>query len=176
MFTAGGSGSGKSEAMGLAKEILGAPEDSLTFDSVLGNFDKSVAKINEALKGQDGPVDIIYTNAPLELAVKLNLQRGRTVRLDTQLNAHFQASENIKKLAEHYKNDPRVNITVVNNSGDPPDLAEGKLSDVPTYSDPKAVKEKMVNYAKSAVANGQIVGHDRKPLKDAKRKLEMLLA
>jgi phage-related protein (TIGR01555 family) len=176
LFTAGGSGSGKSEAMGLAKEILGAPEDSLTFDSVLGNFDKSVAKINEALKGQDGPVDIIYTNAPLELAVKLNLQRGRTIRLDTQLNAHFQASENIKKLAEHYKNDLRVNITVVNNSGDPPDLAEGKLSDVPTYSDPKAVKEKMVNYAKSAVANGQIVGHDRKPLKDAKRKLEMLLA
>ena len=176
LFTAGGSGSGKSEAMGLAKDILGAPEDSLTFDSVLGNFDKSVSKINEALKGQDGPVDIIYTNAPLELAVKLNLQRGRTVRLDTQLNAHFQASENIKKLAEHYKNDPRVNITVVNNSGDPPDLSEGKLSDVPTYSDPKAVKEKMVNYAKSAVANGQIVGHDRKPLKDAKRKLEMLLA
>ena len=175
LFTAGGSGSGKSEAMGLAKDILGAPEDSLTFDSVLGNFDKSVAKINEALKGQDGPVDIIYTNAPLELAVKLNLQRGRTVKLDTQLNAHFQASENIKKLAEHYKNDPRVNITVVNNSGDPPDLAEGKLSDVPTYSDPKATKEKMVNYAKTAVANGQIVGHDRKPLKDAKRKLEMLL-
>lgn len=176
LFTAGGSGSGKSEAMGLAKDILGAPEDSLTFDSVLGNFDKSVAKINEALKGQDGPVDIIYTNAPLELAVKLNLQRGRTVKLDTQLNAHFQASENIKKLAEHYKNDPRVNITVVNNSGDPPDLAEGKLSDVPTYSDAKAVKEKMIAYAKSAVANNELVGHDRKPLKDAKRKLEMLLA
>ena len=176
LFTAGGSGSGKSEAMSLAKDILNAPEDSLTFDSVLGNFDKSVQKINEALKGQDGPVDIVYTNAPLELAVKLNMQRGRTVKLDTQLHAHFAASENIKKLAEHYKNDPRVNITVVNNSGDPPDLDKGSLADVPDYSDAKAVKERLVTYAKSLVANNQLVGHDRKPLKDAKRKLEILLA
>jgi len=175
LFTAGGSGSGKSEAMSLAKDILNAPEDSLTFDSVLGNFDKSVAKIKEALDGQDGPVDIVYTNAPLELAVKLNMQRGRTVKLDTQLHAHFAASENIKKLAEHYKNDPRVNITVVNNSGDPPDLAKGSLADVPDYSDAKAVKERLVTYAKKLVANKELVGHDRKPLANAEEKLKLLL-
>lgn len=175
LFTAGGSGSGKSEAMGLAKDILKAPEDALTFDSVLGNFDKSTQKIQEALDGQDGMVDIVYTNAPLELAVKLNLQRGRTVKLDTQINAHFQASENIRKLADHYKDNPRVKITVVNNNSDPASLKEGKLSDVHDYSDKAAVRARMVAHATKLVQKNLLHDHNGKTLKDQKSKLKMLL-
>jgi hypothetical protein len=175
LFTAGGSGSGKSEAMGLAKDILKAPEDALTFDSVLGNFDKSTQKIQEALDGQDGMVDIVYTNAPLELAVKLNLQRSRTVKLDTQINAHFQASENIRKLADHYKDNPRVRITVVNNNSDPASLSKGELSNVHDYSDKSAVRARMVAHAEKLVRKNLLTDSNGKTLKDQKSKLKMLL-
>lgn len=175
LFTAGGSGSGKSEAMGLAKKLLGVSGDPLTFDSVLGNFDKSTQKIQEALDGQDGKVDIVYTNAPLELAVQLNLQRPRTVKLDTQINAHFQASENIRKLSEHYKDNPRVNIKVVNNDSDPTNLTEGKLSDVHDYSDRNAVRQRLVNHAEKLVRKNLLKTHEGKTLKDQKSKLRMLL-
>jgi hypothetical protein len=168
MFTAGGSGSGKSEAMGLAKKELGLKEDSLTFDSVLGDFDKSTKKIQEALDGQKGNIDIVYTNAPLELATQLNLKRDRTVRLDVLVDAHIKASENIKKLAKHYEGNERINISVVNNTGDPPDLAVGRLSDVYTYRDREAIKKRLIKHAKQLVKEGKIP--------DGERKLKMLLA
>lgn len=169
LFTAGGSGSGKSEAMHMAKDILGTGDDPLTFDSVLGNFDKSVKKIEEALNGQDGPVDIVYTNASLDLAVFLNLKRGRTVRLDTQLDAHIAASNNIRKLAEHYKGNKRVNITVVNNnSGEPPFLTEGTIKQVPTYNDKAEMKKRAISFAEKVVAEGRIP--------EGEKKLKMLLS
>lgn len=168
MFTAGGSGSGKSESEKMARKLLGLKDDALTFDSVLGNFKSATDKIDQTLSITKGDVDIVYTNASLDLAVMLNLKRSRTVRLDTQLDAHIKASENIKKLAENYKGNKRVNITVVNNNtGDPPYLTEGKLGDVPTYSDRAAMRERMISFAKKVVAEGRI--------QDGEKKLKMLL-
>ena len=168
MFTAGGSGSGKSEAMKISKQALDIKDDALTFDSVLGNFDKSTKKIDEALNGQDGNIDIVYTNAPLELATLLNLKRDRTVRLDVLVEAHAQASDNIRKLAEHYKDNQRVSINIVNNKGYPPDIAVGELSDVPKYTDRAEIRERLIKHAKQLVAEGKIP--------DGERKLKMLLA
>lgn len=169
MFTAGGSGSGKSESGDMAKDLLGLEENVLTFDSVLGNFKSSTDKINQALDITKGNVDIVYTNATLDLAVLLNLKRSRTVRLDTQLDAHIKASENIKKLADHYKNNKRVKITVVNNNtGDPPYLTEGNIGQVPDYSNRAAMRERMISFAKKIVAEGRV--------KDGEKKLKTLLA
>lgn len=168
MFTAGGSGSGKSESEKMARKLLGLKDDALTFDSVLGNFKSATDKINQTLDITKGDVDIVYTNASLDLAVMLNMKRSRTVRLDTQLDAHIKASENIKKLAEHYKDNPRVNFTVVNNNtGDPPYLTEGKLDQVPNYTDRAAMRERMVSFAKKVVSEGRI--------QDGEKKLKMLL-
>jgi hypothetical protein len=168
MFTAGGSGSGKSESEKMARKLLGLKDDALTFDSVLGNFKSATDKIDQTLSITKGNVDIVYTNATLDLAVMLNMKRSRTVRLDTQLDAHIKASENIKKLAEHYKNDKRVNFTVVNNNtGDPPYLTEGKIDQVPTYTDRAALRERMIAFAKKVVAEGRI--------QDGEKKLKMLL-
>lgn len=163
MFTAGGSGSGKSESEKMARKLLGLKDDALTFDSVLGNFKSATDKINQTLDITKGNVDIVYTNASLDLAVMLNMKRSRTVRLDTQLDAHIKASENIKKLAEHYKDNPRVNFTVVNNNtGDPPYLTEGKINQVPTYTDRAAMRERMISFAKKVVAEGRIQDGDKK--------------
>lgn len=175
IFTAGGSGSGKSEAGDLAKKLINAPEDALTFDSVLGNYDKSVKKIDEALNGQDGPIDIVYTNATLELATKLNMQRQRTVRLGTMIEAHRNASNNIRKLQEHYKNDPRVNITVINNNGDPPDLSHGSMDDVPDYNDEKTTRDRAIKEAERLVA-GKLLVHHGKTIENQDERLKLFMA
>ena len=80
----------------------------------------------------------------------------------------IKASENIKKISEHYKEDKRVNITIVNNNtGDPPYLTEGSLADVPDYTDRAAMRERMILFAKKIVAEGRI--------QDGDKKLKMLL-
>jgi hypothetical protein len=167
LFTAGGSGSGKSEAMKVAKSLVGAKDDALTFDSVLGNFKSATDKIQEALDLTKGPVDIIYTNAPIETATFLNLKRDRTVRMKTLMDAHIKASANIKALQEHYKDNPRVRISIINNQGAGlENMVEGKLSDVPTYSI-EGMRERILNYATKVVAENKIF--------NGPKKLKMLL-
>lgn len=133
ILTAGGSGSGKSQAMPIVLKALNAKEGGLVFDSVLGNFGSAKSKIDEALTKTKGDVVIAYTNRKLEDAFRSNATRGRSVLTKTLVNAHTSASNNIRKLAEHYADNPRVKIHVVNNFGGIEDIHQGKLEDVPTY-------------------------------------------
>ena len=175
LFTAGGSGSGKSEAMDVAKALVGAKENALTFDSVLGNFKSATQKINEALDLTKGNIDVVYTNAPIETATKLNLLRGRTVRMATLMEAHIKASANIKELQAHYKDNPRVQITVINNLGEKEDMHVGNIKDVPTY-EVEGMRDRIINHAKKLVAEGQITEKQgEKDVDVGAKKLKMLL-
>jgi len=182
LFTAGGSGSGKSEAMKVAKELVGAKDDALTFDSVLGNFKSATDKINDALELTKGNVDIIYTNAPIETATLLNLKRERTVRIATLMDAHIKASTNIKELQEHYKDNPRVKISVINNKGvGLENMVMGELSDVPKY-EIEGLRNRILTHAKKLVAEGKIVKKEiingeetGKKIDVGAKKLKMLL-
>jgi hypothetical protein len=58
------------------------------------------------------------------------LRRKRGVETDVFANAHTGASNTIRYLSEKYANDPRVNITIVNNPKTRADIHEGMLSDV----------------------------------------------
>ena len=133
ILTAGGSGSGKSEAMPIVLKAIGAQKGGLVFDSVLGNFNSARSKIDEALRKTKGDVVIAYTNRKLEDAFRSNAKRKRTVLTKTLVNAHVSASNNIRKLAESYADNPRVKIHVINNLGGTADICQGKLEDVPTY-------------------------------------------
>jgi len=133
ILTAGGSGSGKSEAMPIVLKAINAKKGGLVFDSVLGNFGSAKSKIDEALVKTKGDVVIAYTNRKLEDAFRSNAKRARTVLTKTLVGAHVGASNNIRKLAEHYAGNPRVKIHVVNNFGGVEDIHQGKLEDVPTY-------------------------------------------
>lgn len=133
ILTAGGSGSGKSQAMPIVLKALNAKEGGLVFDSVLGNFGSAKSKIDEALAKTKGDVVIAYTNRKLEDAFRSNATRDRSVLTKTLVNAHVSASNNIRKLSEHYADNPRVKIHVVNNFGGVEDIHQGKLEDVPTY-------------------------------------------
>lgn len=154
LFSAGGGGSGKSTTKPIAEAALGADPNGLFYDSTLSSFKSAKSRIDAALNTTVGDVGIAYTNTPLSTALKLNALRGRSVSIDTLLHAHVGASDTIRELAEHYADNPRVKIAVVNN-----DLGKrataGDVSDVPKY-DPFNVREQLVAQAKGLLAGGEI--------------------
>ncbi len=154
LFSAGGGGSGKSATKPVAENALGADPDGLFYDSTLSNFSSATKRIDEALAKTKGDVGIAYTNTPVSDALKFNAKRSRTVSIDTLLHAHVGASETIRKLAEHYSDNPRVTIAVVNNGiGQTPSL--GRVADVPKYESFN-VREQLVRQAKDMLNNGTI--------------------
>ena len=153
IFTAGGSGSGKSATSPMAKELFGAKEDALTYDSTLSSMKSATARIDEALSKTEGDVGIVYTNTPLEFAMTLNLKRTRSVSIDTLIHAHHGASKTIKDLQKHYADNPRVNILVMNNS--PEFVGAGTVKDVPNY-EVFNMRERLVRQAKELLEKNKI--------------------
>lgn len=155
IFTAGGSGSGKSATMPKAIDALGAKKDGLVLDSVLSNFKSATSKIDEALRIADGDVAIVYTNTPLETAFGFNALRARSVDIPTLSHAHIGASNTIRELQAHYANNPRVKVLIMNNSGLPADVKFGTLSDVPKY-DPQQATKNLTAIAQRLLDEGKI--------------------
>jgi SPP1 gp7 family putative phage head morphogenesis protein len=133
LFTAGGSGSGKSTTTRMASEILNLGKDPLIYDSVLGSFNSAKAKIEQALELTNSPVAIVYTNTPITKALEFNAKRDRAVSIDVLLRAHTGASNTIRELADYYKDNPRVSIQVINNNGTVNGTNLGKVADVYKY-------------------------------------------
>jgi hypothetical protein len=155
LFTAGGSGSGKSEAMDVAIQALGLPDDGLTFDSTLSNTKSAIKKIDEALNTAPGPVSIVYTNSPIEKAFAFNAIRKRAVQGATLEHAHLGASKTVRELAQHYAGNPRVKINILNNQGHLGDIHVGSIDDVPRY-DPEVIKSSLKLVAKKLLDDGRI--------------------
>ena len=154
ILTAGGSGSGKSQAMPIVLDAIKAKEGGLVFDSVLGNFGSAKSKIDEALKKTKGDVVIAYTNRKLEDAFRSNAKRDRSVLTKTLVGAHVGASNNIRKLADHYADNPRVKIHIINNFGGVGDIHQGSLEHVPVYG--ADVTDKLHAIADEMHANKEI--------------------
>jgi 8-oxo-dGTP pyrophosphatase MutT (NUDIX family) len=155
VFTAGGSGSGKSEAMNLATKIAGVDKDGLVFDSTMSNAQSGIKKIQEALDLSGAPVAVVYTNSPVEKAFRFNAKRARAVPASVLAHAHMGASKSIQEIAKHFEGNPRVKITVVNNFDGKTGFTAGTLADVPAYNGAE-VKERLAGAAKSMLDDGEI--------------------
>lgn len=155
VFTAGGSGSGKSTTMPGALAALGAKPDGLIYDSVLSSPASAKSRIDQALEATKGDVGIAYTNADIETALYLNAKRTRSVSIDTLMHAHVGASDTLRELAEHYKGNPRVKFTVMNNKGTIDEVAQGSIADVPKY-DKFALRDQLVRVAQGMLDSGKI--------------------
>lgn len=133
IFTAGGGGSGKSEAMPVALASIGVNEsNSIVFDSTLAGYDSAVKKIREALEG-GRKVAIVYTNAPVLKAGMFAMSRERIVPLRVLARAHVDASNTIRKIANEFAGNDNLSISVVNNFGKISDIKVGTLDDVFDY-------------------------------------------
>lgn len=154
IFTAGGGGSGKSEARPLAMETSGIQDGGIVFDSTLSSFDSARTKIDQALES-GAPVAIIYTNRHVEGAFKFAMSRERVVPSKTLAAAHVGASNTIRALAERYRDNPNVAIRVVNNHGDLSKMHLGSLDDVFQY-DHNHIERRLYDLASKAHESGSI--------------------
>jgi len=159
MFTAGGSGSGKSATSPLAASMFGLKDDNLVYDSVMSTFKSSKRKVDEALDMTEGDAVIVYTNTPIERALKFNAMRSRSVSIDVLIEAHMGASKTVHEMHEHYKDNPRVKMQIINNFDEPHNVHLGTLEGVFKY-DPAVIRQKLERQAKEMFAKGEI-GKDK---------------
>lgn len=150
-FTAGGGGSGKSEAIARFKQEM---TEGVLYDSVLGNYDSAKTRIDQALAAGN-PVLITYVNKDVEGAFRFSLARDRIVPLAELAKAHVNASNTIRQLAAEYADNPAVRIRVINNLGAIEDMAIGSIDDVYTYSY-NDVERSLYAIANEALAAGTI--------------------
>ena len=127
LFTAGGTGAGKSTAI---KNIEGvqslASAAHIVYDTNMNTFSSADKKIQQALDAnhevhialvQRDPTDALVNGAlPRAMKQEAKFGSGRTVPLDEHLKTHIGAPVVVKRLAEKYKNDPRVQFTAIDNS------------------------------------------------------------
>ncbi|MER2539910.1 MAG: hypothetical protein ABTQ26_11780 [Azonexus sp.] len=154
IFTAGGGGSGKSEAMPMAMKVIGTGNDSLIYDSTLSSLKSAVARIDQAL-ASGSTVSVVYTNRPVKAAFQFAMGHSRVVPIKVLAEAHVGASNTLRALSLRYAKDDRVLIAVVNNLGEMDNMALGSVADVFSYTYNK-VERDLHDLAKQALAAGAI--------------------
>lgn len=121
LFTAGGTGAGKSTAIrGKPEFNKTANEAQIVYDTNLSSFGSSKKKIEQArAAGKD--VQIVYVlrdpvDAMVNGAVPRAERMGRTVPIQEHVKTHVESLDTIKKLAQEFANDEGVQIHVIDNS------------------------------------------------------------
>lgn len=122
LFTAGGTGAGKSTGL----KLLGDTRAEIVYDTNMNKFESAKTKIDQALDaGRD--VHILYTyrdpvealrNGALPRAMRQegNFGSGRTVPMAEHVDTHVGSYATMRRIAQEFKDDPRVKITAIDNS------------------------------------------------------------
>lgn len=124
MFTAGGTGAGKTSAIEAMGDALGRPE--IVYDTNMNTLSSAVEKVEQALKaGRDVSIAYVYRD-PVEALTGGAIPRaqrqakefgsGRTVPLSEHAKTHAGVRDVMESLAKKYENDPRVTIAAIDNS------------------------------------------------------------
>ena len=123
VFTAGGSGSGKSTAIG---KLLGAGNADITLDGTFSKLDKARNRVQAALdSGRDVEIRYVF-RAPekaAETAIGRAIRHGRPVPVSVMAENHVQALQTVRTIAKNFKGDKRVMIIAIDNNGDKADDA-----------------------------------------------------
>ncbi|MGE0491037.1 MAG: zeta toxin family protein [Vulcanimicrobiota bacterium] len=133
VFTAGGSGSGKSSAI---DDLGGIYDDTdFVFDSTLANYDRSLSRIEQVLEsGRDVEIAYVYRD-PVDAFVNGVLPRaaetGRAVPIEAFAASHQKVAETVARLAEHFAGDERFGLSVIDNSRGAGQAALSTLDDLP---------------------------------------------
>jgi hypothetical protein len=162
MFTAGGTGAGKTTAVNQLTAEDGTPE--ITYDTNMNSMASSVKKIEQALAaGREVRIAFVYAD-PLqafEQAIgRANRQKakfgsGRTVPIADHADTHIGVAKVIRELAEKYKDDPRVGFTFIDNSRGRGNAAVVDLREIPVVSD-NGLRESLEAAAREAHRSARI--------------------
>jgi hypothetical protein len=139
VFTAGGTGAGKSSAISALPEMKEVSDGAkIIYDTNMSSFESSRKKIDQALAADADVVIAMVQRDPVDALVRGALPRamrqegefgsGRTVPIEEHAKTHRGAAEVIPQLAEHYADDPRVVFHVIDNTRGPGKAALGDMS------------------------------------------------
>lgn len=160
VFTAGGTGAGKTTAINSVKAISDTANDAeMVYDTNMNGFESAKKKVDQALDG-GRMVHIFYTyRDPVEALVNGALPRamrmGRTVPLSEHLKTHVGARDAIQQLADHYDGDDRVQISVIDNSRGPGQARLSSLDKLPKL-DQNKLEGRLRNELEKARASGAV--------------------
>lgn len=127
LFTAGGTGAGKSTAIQVSPDLAGTSKTAqIIYDTNMNGFDSARQKMDQALQANKHVTVALVLRDPEDALVNGALPRaerqrqefgtGRTVPLTEHIRTHIGALQTIKQLAVHYADDPRVEFHVLDNS------------------------------------------------------------
>ncbi len=130
LFTAGGTGAGKTTGLQEAQKVSqGIRDAELVYDTNMNTFESADKKIQQALKA-GRKVGIVYTyRDPVEAMEGGALKRasrmeaemgtGRTVPIDEHFRTHMGSREVMDQLQQKYGDDHRFHMMVIDNSRGP---------------------------------------------------------
>ena len=126
LFTAGGTGAGKSTAIKNIPSIEATKSRAqVVYDTNMNGFESSKQKIDQALLAGKNVSIAMVVRDPEDALVNGALPRaenqrakfgtGRTVPLREHIKTHVGAIEAVQRLAKEYEGDPRVQIRIIDN-------------------------------------------------------------
>jgi len=152
LFTAGGTGAGKTRSI---RTFIEKPD--ILYDGNLDNTKNAINKIDAALKsGRRVMVRYIYRE-PVDALINGVIPRaeikGRTISLYSHESTHINASKTIRELAQHYKDNPSVMFEAIDNSH-----GNGKAMAVSLESLPKIDENGLHERLSTALEDAQRAG------------------
>lgn len=130
LFTAGGTGAGKTTGLQEAQKVSqGIRDAEMVYDTNMNTFESADKKIQQALKA-GRKIGVVYTyRDPVEAMEGGALKRasrmeaemgtGRTVPIDEHFKTHMGSREVMDRLQEKYGDDHRFHMMVIDNSRGP---------------------------------------------------------
>lgn len=127
VFTAGGAGAGKTTAVSSLPGVQAIQDRAqIVYDGTLRPSIKAVQRIDQALAAGKH-VEIAYVHRDPESSFRQGVLgrasrqeeqtgSGRTVPLDEFAHQHSSIQDSMRQVAEKYANDPRVKLSVIDNS------------------------------------------------------------
>lgn len=157
LFTAGGTGAGKSSALPLMG--VAASNAEMVYDTNMNTFASADKKVQQALDAGRAVVIVLTVRDPVEAmtmgALPRAMRMGRTVPLREHAKTHQGADATVRRLAEKYAGDERVVVRVVDNTRGRGAAAEVSLADAPTF-DYNGLEEKLYAAATTEFQAGRI--------------------
>ena len=132
VFTAGGSGSGKSTAI---TRLLGDGNADITLDGTFSTLHKARVRVRAALdSGRDVEIRYVY-RAPenaAQTAIRRAISTGRAMLTSVLAENHAESLKTVRAIAEEFKGDKRVSVVAIyNNTNSQDDAHITDLQQIP---------------------------------------------
>jgi hypothetical protein len=160
LFTAGGTGAGKSSALTTPGGLTLQSRADIVYDANMNTVPSAEKKIQQALdSGRDVAIQYTYRD-PVEAltggALPRAMRMGRTVPLEAHLDTHVGSRKTIETLQTKYAEDPRVRFSFIDNSLGKGNARAAKSLDSLPQIEENGLREKLQNALDEEHSAGRI--------------------